>query len=227
MSTTRSSCLSLSIWRAVAASWTSVFTTTVGWPCRAAVSRDDHGGACRLARFADDGDPGRGGSRAAQDRAEQGDDGQRRDEQEGEGSAGRGGTGPRSCERRRRRVGRSSSGLRGVAGRGRRRGGFSGEVQEGGLQVVRARSGPQVGGRSLRQDVPSRMKSNSSQRSASSITWLETRSVAPSAASRWKWSQNWTRSAGSTPTVGSSRKSTVGAVGQRARQRKAAPHAAG
>ena len=34
--------------------------------------------------------------------------------------------------------------------------------------------------------------------------------MAPSAASRWKWSQNWTRRAGSTPTVGSSRKMTAG-----------------
>ena len=42
------------------------------------------------------------------------------------------------------------------------------------------------------------------------MTWLETTSVAPSAASRWKWFQNWTRTAGSTPTVGSSRKITAG-----------------
>src|SRR6266480_6504023 len=47
-------------------------------------------------------------------------------------------------------------------------------------------------------------------RSASSITWLETMSVVPAAAMRRKYSQNWTRSCGSMPTVGSSRRSSSG-----------------
>ena len=52
---------------------------------------------------------------------------------------------------------------------------------------------------------PSRMSSSRSQRSASSMTWLETSTAAPPAASRWKSSQRSRRSTGSSPTVGSSR----------------------
>ena len=57
---------------------------------------------------------------------------------------------------------------------------------------------------------PARMNSSSSQRSASSMTWLDTTIVVPASASARKWPQNWTRSSGSTPTVGSSRNSTAG-----------------
>ena len=42
------------------------------------------------------------------------------------------------------------------------------------------------------------------------MTWLDTTIVVPPSASARKWLQNWTRSSGSTPTVGSSRNSTVG-----------------
>jgi len=57
---------------------------------------------------------------------------------------------------------------------------------------------------------PERMKSRSSHRSASSITWLETTIVAPPATSDRKCVQNWARRSGSTPTVGSSRNSNGG-----------------
>src|SRR4029077_4390872 len=48
------------------------------------------------------------------------------------------------------------------------------------------------------------------QRSASSITWLETMIVVPPSAIRRKSSQSSTRNCGSTPTVGSSSSSTLG-----------------
>ena len=57
---------------------------------------------------------------------------------------------------------------------------------------------------------PSRSRSSASQRSASSMTWLETSSVAPRSASRWKSSQRSRRRTGSSPTVGSSRTSSSG-----------------
>src|SRR5581483_4691004 len=58
---------------------------------------------------------------------------------------------------------------------------------------------------------PSRMSRSRWQRSASSITWLETRSVVPAAARRWKVSQRSRRRTGSRPTVGSSSTSSSGA----------------
>ena len=73
---------------------------------------------------------------------------------------------------------------------------------------------------------PARMNSSSSQRSASSMTWLDTTIVAPPSARARKWPQNWTRSSGSTPTVGSSRKSDRRPVDQRAGERQAPPLAA-
>ena len=57
---------------------------------------------------------------------------------------------------------------------------------------------------------PSRISSSRSQRSASSMTWLETRTVVPASASRWNIAQRSRRSTGSRPTVGSSRTSTSG-----------------
>src|SRR5207244_279008 len=54
------------------------------------------------------------------------------------------------------------------------------------------------------RSLPKRIRPSRWQRSASSITWLETTIVIPSAAIAWKRSQSWTRSCGSTPTVGSS-----------------------
>ena len=58
--------------------------------------------------------------------------------------------------------------------------------------------------------APSRISSSWSQRSASSMTWLETRTAAPSSASSWKRLQRSRRSTGSSPTVGSSRTSRSG-----------------
>ena len=66
---------------------------------------------------------------------------------------------------------------------------------------ARRRSSPPV---PWAKTLPDLMNSSSSQRSASSITWLVTSSVAPSAARARKCRQNCTRSAGSIPTVGSS-----------------------
>src|SRR5665213_1811155 len=51
---------------------------------------------------------------------------------------------------------------------------------------------------------PSRMSRSRSQRSASSMTWLETSRVVPAAASRWKSDHRLRRNSGSRPTVGSS-----------------------
>ena len=62
----------------------------------------------------------------------------------------------------------------------------------------------------LRRSGPSRMRRSSSQRSASSMTWLETRSVVPATASAWNVDQRSRRSTGSRPTVGSSRTRTSG-----------------
>src|SRR5439155_7563774 len=72
---------------------------------------------------------------------------------------------------------------------------------------VRARSSA---GLPVASNVPSRRSSNESQRSASSMTWLDTSSVAPASASSWKRSQRSRRSTGSRPTVGSSRTSSSG-----------------
>ena len=58
--------------------------------------------------------------------------------------------------------------------------------------------------------LPDRMNRSSSQRSASSMTWLDTTIVVPASARARKWVQNWTRRSGSTPTVGSSRNRTGG-----------------
>src|SRR5712691_930015 len=58
--------------------------------------------------------------------------------------------------------------------------------------------------------LPYWIKPSRWQRSASSMTWLETMIVVPLAAILRKSSQNWTRSWGSTPTVGSSSSSTFG-----------------
>src|SRR5256885_4977623 len=57
---------------------------------------------------------------------------------------------------------------------------------------------------------PERMSPSRSQREASSITWLETRSVTPVAASDRKCAQKSRRRAGSTPTVGSSSRRSRG-----------------
>ena len=57
---------------------------------------------------------------------------------------------------------------------------------------------------------PSRISSSRSQRSASSMTWLETSTAAPSSAMRWNRSHRSRRSTGSRPTVGSSSTSRSG-----------------
>src|SRR5919204_614341 len=57
---------------------------------------------------------------------------------------------------------------------------------------------------------PPRMRSSRSQRSASSMTWLETRSAVSERASSWNVSHRSRRSTGSRPTVGSSRTSSGG-----------------
>ncbi len=72
---------------------------------------------------------------------------------------------------------------------------------------VRAR---RLAGVSVASRSPSRIRSSSSQCSASSITWLETSSVRPAAASEAKVAQSSRRSTGSRPTVGSSSTSRPG-----------------
>src|SRR5262249_43784329 len=57
---------------------------------------------------------------------------------------------------------------------------------------------------------PSRMSSSRSQRSASSMTWLETSRVVPASANERNSSQSSWRSTGSSPTVGSSSTSSSG-----------------
>src|SRR5262249_25797364 len=59
---------------------------------------------------------------------------------------------------------------------------------------------------------PSRSRRTRSQLAASSNTWLETNRVDPDATRLWKMSQRWTRSRGSSPTVGSSSTSSGGSV---------------
>src|SRR5664280_1567452 len=170
---------------------------------------DDEGTAAGNRRVVDDGDSRGRGLLAAQDPAEQGDDGQRSQEEESQRAGVATELGNDAAEDRghAKRVHRVVSwdcvpGVAAAESVANRRNAVSM------LSVpARLRSSADVPWASTR---PSRMKSSSSQRSASSMTWLETRSVAPSAASRWKWSQNCTRNAGSTPTVGSSRKITVG-----------------
>ena len=73
---------------------------------------------------------------------------------------------------------------------------------------------------------PSRMSSSRSQRSASSITWLETKTAAPASASWWNSAHRSRRSTGSRPTVGSSRTSRSGASEQRDREAGPRPLAA-
>ena len=65
---------------------------------------------------------------------------------------------------------------------------------------------------------PSRISSSRSQRSASSITWLETKTAVPASASRWNSAHSSTRSTGSSPTVGSSSTSRSRRAEQRDRQ---------
>ncbi len=97
-------------------------------------------------------------------------------------------------------------------------------AQERGLEVVGARLAPAARRRCrARCTRPARMNSSSSQRSASSMTWLDTTIVAPASASARKWPQNWTRSSGSTPTVGSSRNSDGRPVDEGAGERQAPP----
>lgn len=57
---------------------------------------------------------------------------------------------------------------------------------------------------------PSRISSSRWQRSASSITWLDTSTAAPPSAIRWNSSHRSRRSTGSRPTVGSSSSSSRG-----------------
>jgi RNA polymerase sigma-70 factor, ECF subfamily len=59
---------------------------------------------------------------------------------------------------------------------------------------------------------PSWSSRSASHRSASSITWLETSSVAPASASVWQVFQRSRRSTGSSPTVGSSSTSSSGSL---------------
>ena len=74
---------------------------------------------------------------------------------------------------------------------------------------------------------PSRRSRSESQRSASSITWLETTSVAPAAASSWKVCHRSRRRSGSRPTVGSSRTRSSRLAEERRRERDAGALAAG
>ena len=82
--------------------------------------------------------------------------------------------------------------------------------QERLLEILGPGPRPELGRSPPAMTRPARMNRSSSQRPASSMTWLETRIVEPAAASARKWLQNWTRRAGSIPTVGSSRNSTEG-----------------
>ena len=75
--------------------------------------------------------------------------------------------------------------------------------------------------RAVGEQSPVAHQQERSQRSASSITWLETRSVAPPAASRWNSAQRSRRRTGSSPTVGSSRTSSVRLAEQRGGERDA------
>src|SRR6266545_5821070 len=59
---------------------------------------------------------------------------------------------------------------------------------------------------------PSRISSSRSQRSASSMTWLETSTAAPASAISWNSRHRSLRSTGSRPTVGSSSTSTSGSL---------------
>ena len=59
------------------------------------------------------------------------------------------------------------------------------EREERLLQIVGAGRAPERVRRAVATMRPSRIRSSSSQRSASSMTWLETRSVVPRAASAW------------------------------------------
>ena len=77
-------------------------------------------------------------------------------------------------------------------------------------QVPRPGPGAQPLRRPRREDPPSRMSTSQSQRSASSITWLETRTVVPSRARRSNDPQRPRLRTGSSPTVGSSRTSSSG-----------------
>ena len=73
----------------------------------------------------------------------------------------------------------------------------------------------------LPASVPPRRRSRRSQRSASSMTWLETRTVAPAVASPWNVFHRSRRSTGSSPTVGSSSTSSSGSLRRAARARAA------
>ena len=103
------------------------------------------------------------------------------------------------------------------AGRGTRRSRSSAPVR-------RSSSSRRAGCATIR---PSRTSSSSSQRSASSMTWLETSSVVPASASSWNVRQRSRRSTGSRPTVGSSSTSSSGRAEQRRRERDARVLAAG
>ena len=59
-------------------------------------------------------------------------------------------------------------------------------------------------------NTPSRIRSSRSQRSASSMTWLETSTATPVSARSWNVVQRSSRSTGSSPTVGSSSTSMLG-----------------
>ena len=78
------------------------------------------------------------------------------------------------------------------------------------LEVVGAGALTQLGGRAVGDDRALAISSSRSQRSASSITWLEISSVVPLAARSWKSCQRSRRSSGSSPTVGSSSTSSSG-----------------
>ena len=84
------------------------------------------------------------------------------------------------------------------------------QVQERVLDVARPVCSSSAAGVAWVSMRPSRIRTSSSQRSASSITWLETSSARPRSASSWNVPQRSRRSTGSRPTVGSSRTSSSG-----------------
>ena len=78
------------------------------------------------------------------------------------------------------------------------------------LDVLGAGASRGAAGVSSAMSRPSRMSSSRSQRSASSITWLDTIRPSPASASRWNSDHSSRRSTGSRPTVGSSSTSRSG-----------------
>ena len=172
---------------------------------------------------------------AVEDVAEQGEHHARDERASARWCAGRGGAGA-GRGRRWRGCGRGSSGglpvlaaaaawaVAVVADRGWRAGAGASPRRPGGgrrPRRCRSRCGRRASGVSSARIRPSRIRRRRWQRSASSMTWEETRRVAPrSSARRWKRLHRSRRSTGSRPTVGSSRTRSSGRRAGRRRGRR-------